>query len=55
VDCGNPTYDKPGSSYLLLGRQDAPVQLSIDQVGELAEYLQKWLEDRNCLPWTDFP
>ena len=45
VDYGNPTYDQAGSSYLLLGRQDAPVQLSIDQVGELVEYLQKWLED----------
>src|SRR5262245_14536675 len=45
VDYANPTYDQAGSSYLLIGRQDAPVQLSIDQVGELVEYLQKWLED----------
>ena len=45
VDPSNPTSDHAGSSYLLLGRQDAPVQLSIDQVGELVEYLEKWLEN----------
>lgn len=45
IDYGNPTWDKPGSSYLLIGRQDAPLQLSVDQVGELVEYLQTWLEE----------
>lgn len=45
VDHANPTADVPGSSYLLLGRQDAPLQLNIDQVGELVEHLQKWLEE----------
>lgn len=44
IDRGNPTWTDPGSSYVLLGRQDAPVQLNIEQVGELVEYLQRWLE-----------
>jgi len=44
VDYANPTADQAGSSYLLLGRQDAPVQLNMEQVGELVEYLEKWLE-----------
>jgi hypothetical protein len=29
----------------LLGREDSPVQLNIDQVGELVEYLERWLEE----------
>jgi hypothetical protein len=45
IDAGNPTRDQPGSSYLLLGREDSPVQLNIDQVGELVEYLERWLEE----------
>src|SRR5262245_16837212 len=44
VDPNNPCADQVGSSYLLLGRHDAPVQLNLDQVGELVEWLQKWLE-----------
>src|SRR5262249_16121316 len=43
VDYANPTADQPGRSYLLLGRQDAPVQLNMEQVAELVGYLQKWL------------
>lgn len=44
IDHGNPTRTDPGSSYLLLGRQGSPVQLSVEQVGELVEYLERWLE-----------
>src|SRR5262249_34535023 len=39
-----PNPRRACTSYLFLGRQDAPVQLNIDQVGELVEYLQQWLE-----------
>jgi hypothetical protein len=45
IDHGNPTWHQPGSSYLLLGSQDAPLQLSVEQVGELVEYLEKWLDE----------
>jgi hypothetical protein len=45
TDYGNPTWDQSGTSYVLLGRKDAPIQLNIDQVGELVEHLQAWLED----------
>jgi hypothetical protein len=45
IDPANPTLDQPGSSYLLLGRIDAPVTLSIEQVGELVEYLERWLDE----------
>jgi hypothetical protein len=45
IDHGNPTWDRPGSSYLLLGRQEAPLQLSVEQVGELVEYLENWLDE----------
>jgi hypothetical protein len=45
IDHANPTWNRPGSSYLLLGRQDAPLQLSVEQVGELVEYLEKWLDE----------
>lgn len=44
IDYSNPTADEPNTSYVVLGRRDAPVQLTIDQVGELVEYLQTWLE-----------
>src|SRR5262245_56277958 len=44
IDHSNPTWTQPGSSYLLIGRQDTPVQLNIDQLDELVKYLQGWLE-----------
>jgi hypothetical protein len=44
IDYSNPTADVPNTSYVLLGRRDTPLQLSIDQVGELVDYLQTWLE-----------
>jgi len=44
TDYGNPTYDVPNSSYVLLGCQEAPLKLNLDQVGELVEFLQVWLE-----------
>ncbi|MFO0969942.1 MAG: hypothetical protein U0793_30685 [Gemmataceae bacterium] len=43
-DYGNPTWDQPNSSYVLLGVKDAPLKLNMDQVAELVEYLQTWLE-----------
>src|SRR5688572_16101042 len=43
-DYGNPTYDEANSSFVLLGRKDAPVKLNMDQIAELVEYLQTWLE-----------
>jgi hypothetical protein len=45
IDPSNPTADQPGTSYVLLGRKDSVLQLNIDQVSELVEYLQKWLEE----------
>ena len=44
IDYGNSTYDVPNSSFVLLSRKDAPLQLNLEQVGELVEYLQVWLE-----------
>lgn len=35
IDC-NPTFDEANSSFVLLGRKDAPVKLNMDQVAELA-------------------
>jgi hypothetical protein len=35
----------PTVLYLLLGREETPLKLSIEQVGELVEYLEKWLDE----------
>jgi hypothetical protein len=32
------------SSFLLLGREEAPLKLNVEQAGALVEYLQRWLE-----------
>jgi hypothetical protein len=45
IDYDNPTFDQPSSSFVLLGRKDAPVKLTMDQVAELVGYLQTWLEE----------
>jgi len=45
IDYANPTFDEANSSFVLLGRKDAPVKLNMDQVAEVVGYLQTWLED----------
>jgi hypothetical protein len=44
-DYANPTFDEAGSSFVLLGQQDAPAMLNMAQVAELVEYLQTWLQE----------
>ena len=50
IDYGNPTHDEPGTSFVLLGRKDAPIKLNMDQVAEMVEYLKTWLEDVAFVP-----
>ena len=45
IDYGNPTFDEANSSFVLLGRKDAPVKLNMDQVAEVGRILQTWLEE----------
>ena len=45
IDYGNPTHDEPNSSFVLLGRKDAPIKLNLDQVADLVGYLNVWLEE----------
>jgi hypothetical protein len=50
IDYGNPAHDVPNSSFVLLGHRDAPLQLNLEQVGALVEYLQAWLEHGQFKP-----
>ena len=45
IDYGNPTFDEPNNSFVLLGRKDAPIKLNMDQVAALVGYLNTWLEE----------